>query len=114
MTWQIVAVSWLTPHWLLYFNESIGGPQKGHKWLIGSSIDQVGMPSASAYCKGESSTCHGVMDAVRGVRHTSNIFLDNFEPVDMIGYSIYIYHITEEDAARVRAKLLPEEAEVLK
>lgn len=40
--------------------------------------------------------------------------LDNFEPVDMIGYSIYIDHITEEDAARVRAKLLAEEAEVLK
>ncbi|MCX7387645.1 MAG: DUF1559 domain-containing protein [Planctomycetota bacterium] len=31
-------------------------------------------------------------------------FLNNFEPVDMIGYSIYIYHITEEDAARVRAR----------
>ncbi len=41
-------------------------------------------------------------------------FLDNFEPVEMIGYSIYIYHITEEDAARVRAKLLAEEAEFLK
>ena len=41
-------------------------------------------------------------------------FFFYFEPVDMIGYSIYIYHITEEDAARVRAKLLPEEAEVLK
>ena len=41
-------------------------------------------------------------------------FLDNFEPVDMIGYSIYIYHITEEDAARVRAKLLADEAEFLK
>ena len=31
----------------------------------------------------------------------------------MIGYSIYIYHITEVDAARVRAKLLLEEAEFL-
>lgn len=41
-------------------------------------------------------------------------FLDNFEPVDMIGYSIYIYHISEEDAARVRAKLLAEEAEWLR
>jgi len=41
-------------------------------------------------------------------------FLDNFEPVDMIGYSIYIYHITEEDAARVRVKLLAEEAEWLR
>ena len=41
-------------------------------------------------------------------------YFDNFEPVDMIGYSIYIYHITEEDAARVRAKLLAEEAEWLR
>ncbi len=41
-------------------------------------------------------------------------FLDNFEPVDMIGYSIYIYHITAADAARMRAKLLAEEAEFLK
>ena len=39
-------------------------------------------------------------------------FLDNFEPVDRIGYSIYIYHVTEADAARVRAKLLAEEAAV--
>jgi len=39
---------------------------------------------------------------------------ENLEPVDMIGYSIYIYHITEEDAARVRAKLLAEEAEWLR
>jgi hypothetical protein len=38
-------------------------------------------------------------------------FLDNFEPVDRIGYSIYIYHITEDDAARVRVKLLAEETE---
>ena len=41
-------------------------------------------------------------------------FIDNFEPVDMIGYSIYIYHISEDDAARVREKLLAEEAEFLK
>lgn len=41
-------------------------------------------------------------------------FFDNFEPVEMIGYSIYIYHITEDNAARVRAKLLAEEAEFLK
>ena len=36
------------------------------------------------------------------------------DSLDMIGYSKYIYHITEEDAARVRAKLLAEEAEFLK
>ncbi|MDR1493763.1 MAG: hypothetical protein LBT05_13730, partial [Planctomycetaceae bacterium] len=33
----------------------------------------------------------------------------NFEPVDKIGYSIYIYYIVPEDANRVRRKMgLPE------
>ncbi|MDR1491484.1 MAG: hypothetical protein LBT05_01990, partial [Planctomycetaceae bacterium] len=33
----------------------------------------------------------------------------NFEPVDKIGYSIYIYHIMPEDANRVRREMeLPE------
>jgi hypothetical protein len=36
-------------------------------------------------------------------------FLDNFEPVDRIGYSIYIYHITEAQAAAVRQRLLEDE-----
>ena len=38
-------------------------------------------------------------------------FMDHFEPVDMIGYSIYIYHITAEQAAEVRAKLEAAERE---
>ncbi|MCA9063131.1 MAG: hypothetical protein KDA96_08730 [Planctomycetaceae bacterium] len=38
-------------------------------------------------------------------------FMDHFEPVDMIGYSIYIYHITEDQAAAVRERLLAEESE---
>jgi hypothetical protein len=29
----------------------------------------------------------------------------NFEPIDRIGYSIYIYHITPEDANRVRREM---------
>lgn len=37
-------------------------------------------------------------------------FMDHFEPVDMIGYSIYIYQITPEQAAAVQAKLAKEEA----
>jgi len=33
----------------------------------------------------------------------------NFEPTAMVGYSIYIYHVTLEDANRVRRELgLPE------
>lgn len=47
--------------------------------------------------------------------HQYQYFL-NFEPVAMAGYSIYIYHITHDDANRVRRKLgLPEleETEIL-
>jgi len=32
-------------------------------------------------------------------------FLKYCEPVDMIGYSIYIYHITARQAAELRRKL---------
>ena len=40
-------------------------------------------------------------------------YFKRFEPVDMIGYSIYIYHITSEEANRVRRELgLPEIEEV--
>jgi 4-amino-4-deoxy-L-arabinose transferase-like glycosyltransferase len=41
-------------------------------------------------------------------------FFDYFEPVEMIGYSIYIYHITENQAADVREKLLAKEAKLLR
>ena len=36
-------------------------------------------------------------------------FMDHFEPVDKIGYSIYIYHITQQQADDVRTKLQAEE-----
>jgi 4-amino-4-deoxy-L-arabinose transferase-like glycosyltransferase len=36
--------------------------------------------------------------------------MDHFEPVDMIGYSIYIYHITEQQAEQVRKKLVEQES----
>ena len=36
-------------------------------------------------------------------------FMDHFEPVDRIGYSIYIYHISEAQAAAVRQRLLEDE-----
>ena len=32
-------------------------------------------------------------------------YFKQFEPVDMIGYSIYIYHITPEEANRARREM---------
>lgn len=40
-------------------------------------------------------------------------FLDKFEPIDTIGYSIYIYHVSEHEAATVRSELLKDEHEKL-
>lgn len=39
---------------------------------------------------------------------------NEFSPVKMIGYSIYVYYVSEVDAARVRDRLLSEEYELLK
>lgn len=81
--------------------DGLGGPQSG--WYAVSVCMLKGQYSSVPEGDGEWS----------GSTENFTYFLDNFEPVEMIGYSIYIYHITEEDAARVRAKLLLEEAEFL-
>lgn len=48
------------------------------------------------------------MNNIRGRAKEYEHFL-HFEPVAMAGYSIYIYHITLDDANRVRRELgLPE------
>ena len=39
MAWQIVSVLWFAPHWLGYFNDFAGGPQRGDEWLASSNTD---------------------------------------------------------------------------
>jgi hypothetical protein len=38
-TWYIVATLAIAPHYLAYFNETIGGPDRGYRYLIDSNID---------------------------------------------------------------------------
>ena len=38
-------------------------------------------------------------------RHGRYEYFLHFEPVDMVGYTVYIYHITLEEANRVRREL---------
>jgi len=37
--WSVASSLWIYPHSLSYFNESIGGPLKGTKHLLGSNVD---------------------------------------------------------------------------
>lgn len=39
VSWVVVASLWYYPHSLSYFNESIGGPKNGPKYLLGSNVD---------------------------------------------------------------------------
>lgn len=39
MIWQLASVLWFAPHWLSYFNEIAGGPERGDEWLVDSNID---------------------------------------------------------------------------
>ncbi len=37
--WSASSSLWIYPHSLSYFNESVGGPENGHKHLLGSNVD---------------------------------------------------------------------------
>lgn len=39
LAWHIGASFWIRPHYLAYFNETIGGPREGHRYLVDSSLD---------------------------------------------------------------------------
>jgi 4-amino-4-deoxy-L-arabinose transferase-like glycosyltransferase len=39
IVWLAAASLWIHPHYLAYFNELIGGPANGHKYLADSNID---------------------------------------------------------------------------
>jgi 4-amino-4-deoxy-L-arabinose transferase-like glycosyltransferase len=38
-TWQIVSMIWVCPHYIPYFNEAVGGPAQGHRYLVDSNLD---------------------------------------------------------------------------
>jgi hypothetical protein len=37
--WSLVASAQIYPHYLAYFNELVGGPDNGHKYLVDSNLD---------------------------------------------------------------------------
>jgi hypothetical protein len=39
IAWQCIACAWSYPHYLAYFNEFVGGPRNGYRWLVDSNLD---------------------------------------------------------------------------
>jgi len=39
ISWQAVSVISVFPHFLAYFNESVGGPESGYKYVVDSNLD---------------------------------------------------------------------------
>lgn len=39
LAWHIGASLWIQPHYLAYFNEFVGGPSQGYRYLVDSNLD---------------------------------------------------------------------------
>ena len=141
LIWMVGSSLYHFPHSMSYFNELIGGPKNGPKYMLGSNVDwgqnsfflqkwynnhPEARPIRIAYTSSELLGRLGIKDnqqppvepesgwfalGVNEIYSSSKRyeFFKQFEPVDMIGYSIYIYHITPDEANRVRREMgLPE------
>ena len=128
--WQIISTLVAWPNYLSYFNELIGGPKNGYKYLREANLDWgQGLPSLSDYMVKYNVAqvaleYFGQADpSVYGVRYRrlkpdeferpdkdiyaiSAQYLDHVkwakdrEPTAMAGYSIFIYDLREEKAKK--------------
>lgn len=57
--WYLGSAVWIYPHYLAYFNELVGGPRNGYKYLVDSSLDWgQDLGGLADYLKGQ-----GITDA---------------------------------------------------
>ncbi len=167
LTWNAFSVLRVHPHYLSYFNETIGGPNQGWKYLADSNIDWgqdllflkqwvdehpeatplglayfgsidprlVGLEYTTApqgpgkqprtstptllsqlaprpgwYAVSAnfvSGMAFGVYEKGQWIHVPAGVYryFQHFTPVAKAGYSIFIYHITVEEANRVRKEL---------
>jgi hypothetical protein len=53
--WQLVGILRIHPHYLAYFNELVGGPENGYKYLVDSNLDWgQDLKGLGAYLKAQS------------------------------------------------------------
>lgn len=55
--WYLLGAAWTWPHYIPYFNEAIGGPSRGYRWLADSFVDWgQDLPGLRAYMDREGLT----------------------------------------------------------
>ncbi|HEX9940995.1 MAG TPA: glycosyltransferase family 39 protein [Thermoanaerobaculia bacterium] len=114
------------PHYLAYFNEAVGGPLQGWRYLIDSNLDWGQDRDAARHVYAPSSPVPVVIDpggptagrvmvsatALVGLipeAHKRYAWLrENFLPVDHVGYSWLVYDVSVEALRRCCAELFRE------
>lgn len=137
--WYVTGSLMIYPHYLAYFNEAVGGPNNGHKYLLDSNIDwgqdlkglkiyldekgiknvtlgywgkdspeRIGISYKPVNCYPEPGLIAVSVNTLYGLQEQRSYCLEwlrSYKPIDKIGYSIFIYNITEDiDAELERAK----------
>lgn len=135
--WYTITSILIFPFYLSYFNEFVGGPNNGYKYLIDSSLDlgqdlkrlgfylnenpisdiklkyagfekpsYRGIEYQNLTCKPTTGNIIISASALEGLLYHEGIntpdiecysWLRKLEPVDKVGYSIFIYNVTEQD-----------------
>ncbi len=130
LSWHVLEAAWIYPHHLAYFNESIGGPKNGYKYLRDSNIDwgqdlkllgeyvhenqipEVALffygPADPSYYKirhrpfePEEFTVPRQSVYAIGAHNVDAVkWTEKLAPTTMIGYSIFIYDLRQKGILR--------------
>ncbi|MBA7678501.1 hypothetical protein ES703_86777 [subsurface metagenome] len=112
--WHLASSLSIFPHYLAYFNEFIGGPRNGYKYLIDSNLDwgqdndlmleyvrkskEPVKINPEEPTKGKIAVDANRLQGIRGF-HTFPVnryeWLRKYEPVDNVGYSWLIYEVRQ-------------------
>jgi len=108
LIWYMISSLFVFPHHIAYFNEFIGGPKNGYKYTIDSNLDwgqDLDLVKKYIADSKESVLVDPGCKAVTGrllIPATSlrfqkwvcyNWLIENYEPVDYIGYSWLVYDV---------------------
>lgn len=139
--WYALISIMIYPYYISYFNEFVGGPNNGYKYLIDSSLDlgqdlkrlgfyldenpisdiklryagfekpgYRGIEYTNLTCEPTTGNVIISASALEGLlyyegKNTPDLgcysWLRKLEPVDKVGYSIFIYNVSEQDLSRI-------------
>jgi len=133
LAWSVAASMSVYPHSLAYFNELVGGPTGGHAHIVNSNVDwgqnmvylrewlddhpevvpqgialAENMPPQLAGCNAPlppSEPMPGWFIVAATRLQDKGSCFSRYDPVAMVAYTTYIYHVSIEEANRVRREL---------